>query len=300
MACDNPTWIRPKGVDMPVPCGRCAPCKIRRVNEWCFRLMWEEEHNSVSSHFVTLTYDTEHVPLTSNGFMSLDKTHFQLYMKRLRKICQSDLDIVNGYCGRVGPDSYSLKYYACGEYGSLYGRPHYHAIVFNCQDAESFAKAWSIDGVQFGDVHVGTCTTDSVAYCMKYIDKDNVFGRRYRHSRDDRAPEFSLMSKALGIGYVQDPFIQRYHRADLSRNFLTKLSGHRVAMPRYYRLKLFSDFELDLQRDLISAAVEQADLVARAEHLASGLSYSYMRKIEYEREGRAYKFRQSMKKRDRF
>lgn len=285
MACDNPTWIKPKGVDMPVPCGKCAPCKIRRVNEWVFRLMWEEEHNSTSSHFITLTYDTTHVPITKNGFMTLVKKDFQDYMKRLRKLADNEKRL-------------PLKYYAVGEYGAKKQRPHYHAIIFNCENPDWYSDAWGLNGVQFGDVLVGTCTTDSVAYCMKYIDKPKE--KKWRHGRDDRAPEFALMSKGLGSGYFEDPAIRAYHKADLSRNYVTKLGGYRVAMPRYYRQKIYNELELDAQRAIIEQNICDADISARLYHDASSRSWSYIEQLEFEKEGRAFKFANSIKKRTAF
>lgn len=283
MPCDSPVWINVKGTQTPVPCGKCPPCKIRRVNEWVFRIMWEEEHNSTSSHFVTLTYDSLHVPLTKNGFMTLRKKHFQDYMKRLRKLCDQP-----------------LKYYACGEYGDTYSRPHYHAIVLNCPDEEYFAKAWSLNGVQFGSVYVGTCTGDSVAYCLKYIDKESFRRKKYRHDRDDREKEFPLMSKGIGAGYCENPAVVAYHRQDLNRNYLTKLSGHRVPMPRYYRQRIFTADDLETQRDIISTAVELSDQRARLEHYASNRPYSYVDHLESEREGRRIKFKVGQGKRKSF
>ena len=282
MPCDNPLWIKPKGVDMPVPCGKCAPCKTRRVNEWVFRLMWEEEHNSTSSHFITLTYDTAHVPLTKNGFMTLVKKDYQDYMKRLRKLAESTTRL-------------PLKYYAVGEYGTKNRRPHYHAIVFNCENPDFFSDAWSLDGSQFGDVLVGSCTSDSVAYCMKYIDKPKE--KKWRHSRDDRQPEFSLMSKGLGSSYIENSTIVNYHKADLSRNYVTKLSGHRVPLPRYYRSKIYTESELDAQRAIIEQNLSEADSRARLLHVNSGRDWSYIDQLEFEKEGRALKFANSIKKR---
>lgn len=238
MPCDNPVWLK-SGI--PVPCGKCAPCKIRRVNEWVFRIMWEEENNATSSHFITLTYDTAHVPLTNNGFLSLRKKHLQDFFKRLRKNTR-----IKG-----------IKYYACGEYGSKTTRPHYHAIVFNCPDPQEYASAWTVDGSQFGGVDVGDVTSDSIAYCLKYIDKESFREKRYRHSRDDREKEFPLMSHGLGKGYVENPSVRAYHKRDLSRNYVTSKNGYRVAMPRYYRLKLFDESELEAQRDIINVAIQQ-------------------------------------------
>lgn len=288
MPCDSPVWIKVKGQDVPVPCLKCPPCKVRRVNEWVFRLMWEEERNSTSSHFVTLTYDTRFVPLTPHGFMSLRKVEFQKYMKRLRKLC---------------PDQV-LRYFACGEYGynegRPYGRPHYHMICFNCPDSDLFAQAWSLDGQQLGMVDVGTCTTNSTAYCLKYIDKDSFKQKVWRHSRDDREQEFQLMSKGLGESYIHDPSIRRYHKADLTRNYLTKLGGYRVAMPRYYRLKLFTEQELEDQRDIIGVAVQVAEEEARQRHISGRKCHTWQQELEFQRQGRAVKFALRAKNRNSF
>lgn len=278
MACHNPLWIKVKGHDMPVPCGKCPACKIRRVNEWVFRLMYEEEHNSSSSHFVTLTYDTKHVPLTNNGFMTLRKDDLQKYFKRLRKL-----------------SSNVLKYYAVGEYGSKYSRPHYHAIIFNCENSEYFADAWSLDGEQFGTVDVGTCTTDSIAYCLKYIDKDTFRQKKYKHDRDDRQSEFALMSKGLGKIYVENPSIVAYHQADLSRNFVTKLSGHKVAMPRYYRTKIFTEKQLEEQRFIIEASLSDKEQKERKKH-----GDSYQQHIDSKKRHLEGKFKRRQKNRDKF
>lgn len=283
MACDSPVQIFSKGQYIPVPCGKCAPCKIRRVNEWVFRIMWEEENNSTSSHFVTLTYDTLHVPLTDNGFMTLRKRDLQLFFKRLRKLC---------------PD-FVLKYYACGEYGSKTQRPHYHAIILNVPDSEMFVKAWSLDGVQLGMVDVGTCTGDSVAYCLKYIDKQTGSYRSMRHARDDREREFPLMSKGIGKGYVDSKANQMYHKLDMSRNYVTKRGGYKVAMPRYYRLKLFDEFELEGQRQIIDERMQIIDEKERYIFGDERKGLTFMETKEAEKEGRRVKFEASKKKRSK-
>ena len=117
--CITPFQVRDKITNqwMALPCGKCPNCMRRRTSGWSFRLIKEGER-SETALFVTLTYDTKYVPLTKNGFMSLNKRHIQTYMKRLRKLSDR-----------------KLKYYVCGEYGSKRDRPHYHMIIFNA-DAE--------------------------------------------------------------------------------------------------------------------------------------------------------------------
>jgi len=176
MKCDSPFYVLPKAAleKVPVPCGRCPPCKRRRVDSWVFRLL-QEELTHETAHFVTLTYDTRSVPISPNGFMTLDRGEFPRFMKRLRKLTTN-----------------KLKYYMCGEYGTQRSRPHYHAIIFGVPKDSLYFDAWSLGGNSLGNVVVGTVTGDSIAYTMKYIDKSTW---KQKHGRDDRVPEFSLMSK---------------------------------------------------------------------------------------------------------
>lgn len=160
-----------KNETIPVPCGKCADCLKRRVSGWSFRLMNEEKKSS-SAFFLTLTYDTKHVDITKNGFMTLNKKHMQDFMKRLRKRNQE-----------------KLKYFLVGEYGGKTKRPHYHLILFNAV-LDTVQPAWEL-----GSVHYGLVTGASVGYTLKYMMKPSKIPM---HKNDDRLKEFSLMSKGLG------------------------------------------------------------------------------------------------------
>lgn len=224
--CDDPIHVN----GAAVPCGRCPPCKKRRVDEWGFRLLQEYKRHD-HAHFITLTYDTDHVPISPNGFMTLDKKAFPLFMKRLRKMT-----------------SETLKYYAVGEYGSTRKRPHYHAILFGLSDPEMIFKVWTL-----GTAYLGTVTSASITYCMKYIDKMSY---KVSHGRDDRVPEFPLMSKALGDNYLT-PAMIRYHQEDPTRMYVTKPGGYKVSLPRYYRKKLFDEEDLAYQASVSREAASK-------------------------------------------
>lgn len=221
---------------VPVPCGKCPACLKRRTDSWCFRLEQELKVRS-GAVFVTLTYDTQHVPLSESGFMTLSKRDFQLFMKRLRKL----------HYERYGKN-HKLSYYACGEYGGRTQRPHFHAIIFDCH-SPSISSAWTV-----GNIHVGGVSGASVAYTCKYINKGRTVPA---HRCDDRLPEFSLMSRGLGKCYLS-PAVIKYHHEDLSRNFVTRPGDIKLAMPRYYRERIFSKEQRDLQMDIIHTEVHAA------------------------------------------
>lgn len=285
MACDSPILVRSRDRDVPVPCGRCPPCKKRRVDSWVFRLQ-QEEKVSATARFVTLTYDTAHVPISDNGFMTLRKSDFQDYMKRLRKLC---------------PDS-RVRYFAVGEYGSNNKRPHFHAILFDVPNDRMFFDAWALNGVNLGTIHVGQVTGDSIAYCMKYIDKPGgnpLFpGWRAFVGRDDRVKEFSLMSKGLGKNFVT-PAMKRYYKADISRVYCVKDGDYKIAMPRYYRDMIFDEDELAYQQVLAnqSSIDRNLDLMSEYTRLYGDVEgYTFNQFVESRRKARYSSFYSKMQK----
>jgi len=218
--CITPFHVKDKftGDYIPVPCSKCPPCKKRRTSGWSFRLVKEGER-SLSALFVTLTYNTEKVPITKNGFMNLDKADVQKFMKRLRKLSNQ-----------------KLKYYVCGEYGTKRMRPHYHLIIFNA-DKEKVELAWTLDRRPLGQIYIGDVNEASIGYTLKYMTKK---GKIPIHQNDDRQKEFSLMSKGIGKNYVNDS--GTYHKNHQS--FITvDIGGIKGYLPRYYRDKIFTEEE---------------------------------------------------------
>lgn len=219
--CQTPFTRRDKftGESRAVPCGKCPNCCARRTSAWSFRLM-QEEKVSTSAHFITLTYDTSHVPLTENGYMSLEKRGVQLFLKRLRKLHPATTP--------------TIKYYAVGEYGGKTKRPHYHIIIYNA-DITLLQPAWPL-----GQIHYGTVSGASIGYTLKYMSKKRQIPA---HRNDDRVPEFALMSKGLGANYLTPAMVKWHYRDLLNRMYCALLDGKKISMPRYYKQILYSDEE---------------------------------------------------------
>lgn len=182
--------------------------------------------------FITLTYDNEHLP--EGG--TLVKRDLQLFMKRLRK------EFGEG-----------IRFYACGEYGDVTSRPHYHAIIFNhdfrdrrlFSDANSKAPIFTsavLDRIwQKGHCTVGDVTFDSCAYVARYVMKKITGDRAGDHySRLDPngrifslLPEFTLMSRRPGIGFV---WWEKFGLHAYSHDSVI-INGREVTPPRYYDSK---------------------------------------------------------------
>lgn len=210
-----------KGVEtgyMPFPCGKCPACVRRRVSGWAFRLNKQSEQSN-SAHFVTLTYNDEHIKKTKNGFETLVKKDVQDFFKRLRKLTKQ-----------------KISYYAVGEYGDTGERPHYHIILFNA-NPKIVENAWKLNDITFGNVHFGDVGDASVGYTLKYISKDKKIPQ---FNGDDRQKEFALMSKGLGAGYLTDNMVKWHTKGNIENKvYLPLKDGKKAAMPRYYKDKLY-------------------------------------------------------------
>ena len=188
--------------------------------------MMHELHYHKDSSFVTLTYDDDHIP----DFASLRKSHFQKFMKRLRKRLLER----------------KIRYFACGEYGETTQRPHYHMILFGLSlrdpDKQLVKDSWeycdwsnrTIERNSFGMVE-----PESIQYVAGYIDKKFTGELAEREYKDkNREPVFKVSSQGLGRQYCDD-----YQEEFLDNQFI-RYRGNKVSIPRYYlkRLDIKSDF----------------------------------------------------------
>lgn len=219
MQCISPINIRdpsdPKH-RISVPCGRCYACLSNKRTSWTYRLLQETKH-SMTSKFITLTYDDANVPLNEMGEMVLSKTDVQLFMKRFRK--------------KIEP--FKVRYFYVGEYGGKFRRPHYHLLLFNypLNHRDLFADlcgAWSK-----GNVFVGEVTQASIHYVAKYViarmDKDKYV-----------VPPFMRCSNKPGIG---SQWLTPAMKAFAAREYgvvVPMPAGYKCAMPRYYRDKIYT------------------------------------------------------------
>lgn len=264
MICISPVTIRnPKygqidQIDqyMQVPCRKCSPCVLKRARQWMFRLQWEERR-SLSSFFMTYTYDENNVPLTSNGLLTLHPTHHTEFMKRLRIRLKRD-----GY-------DVPLKYYMAGEYGSDTERPHYHSILFNLPQFYADNIYRLEDEWQKGAVDVRKCTKETIAYVCGYVNKLKHFtspGQRYKNTDlvDDRIPELTKMSKHLGANFLSDQRIKKM-KQDLEPTIKIE-GGKQMAIPEYYKRKALTDAERKIIADKTLAYVDNNPTFTSEQH----------------------------------
>jgi len=202
-----------------VPCRKCFKCIRRRTNDWVIRLT-EELKVSSSAFFVTLTYSDENL-IYGDLAATLCREHLKKYIRKVRKKCGKN-----------------IKYYACGEYGTKTKRPHYHVILFNASRGAA-EYSWSDNGEMKGHVKIGNVTQSSMAYVAKYINKAS-----YEFAKNAGVePEYSVMSKNLGVGYLKKHIVE-WHRDDPESRLIYVLKGRKYPLPSYYKKKIFTEEEL--------------------------------------------------------
>nr|QJB20375.1 MAG: replication initiator protein [Microvirus sp.] len=205
-----------------VPCGNCAVCRQQHRAAWAFRLD-QEAFVSPVSLFVTLTYEDNNLLYANDDTPVLNYPDLRNYMKKLRK------------------KGLKFKYFAVGEYGEKRHRPHYHVLFFLKEVIHNdliFRSEWS-----FGHIHVKVMNHANIRYCLKDMLK---FKGAYSHLEKEFRPQIRV-SHGMGIDYLKKR--KNYHKVNafdvpLGLPLQGKPSN---LLPRYYRNKIYSNFELSLQ-----------------------------------------------------
>lgn len=240
--------------EVPVPCGKCYNCIQRRKQEWGFRLL-QEIKRSRFCYFVTLTYNTEHVPFTKKGYKTLDKEDLKNFFKRLRYHHKDHLHTYMYDQQRqrlnLPIKKLPIKYYAVGEYGSIRKRPHYHIILYNTY-IPTIIKSWKDENENpIGSIKILPAHHNTIFYTLKYIEKTGPI----MPTNFDGQKEFSTNSNFIGANYLT-PNIIKWHRSDPNNNFCHTEGGYKIPIPRYYRDKIYGEPDLKALLPHIKKACE--------------------------------------------
>lgn len=248
------SWVE----SIKLPCGNCIGCREDRAKTWAIRCVHEASLYEKNC-FITLTFcdgpheGCEHIRVPVPDRVSLNKTYFPLFMKKLRKkyipLCPRGLSKKKR---QKWLDKNGIRFYHCGEYGEKFDRPHHHACIFNfdfplqTKDHPDGKYSWkeTKGGTLFrcgyleklwpyGYVSVGSVTFDSAAYVARYILK-KINGEMAPGHYQGRQPEYTTMSRRPGIG---KEWFKKYTESDISlayREGFIVMNGKTYKIPKYY------------------------------------------------------------------
>lgn len=229
-----------------IPCGQCIGCRLEYSRQWANRgyleaKCWEQ------NWFVTLTYDEEHIKILDtiedkNGFTyanegdwngTLVQEDLTQFMKNLRQIMKREYN------------QDGIRFMACGEYGEMGERPHYHLILFNCNlPVETFynpriknyetyfqntiiERAWGgirnpipknkdyVNPNSKGMSDISEASWNNIAYTARYITKKiNGNGSEELYACKGQKKEFFRVSRMPGIGEIY----YQQHKDEIYKN----------------------------------------------------------------------------------
>lgn len=275
---------------LKLSCGRCVGCRLEKSRQKAVRAVHEAMSFGDNNCFITLTYRPERVP--ADG--SLVKSHWQDFMKRFRKRFVPTAP--KGLSQSERKEFFrknSIRFLMCGEYGENFGRPHFHACIFNFDfpDKKYFATSPSgcplyrsdileslwidpsgcdlppiktthdpegLNSPQhpksFGFSSIGEMNFQTAAYVGRYIMK-KVTGDNAEGWYNGRTPEFTLASLKPGIGrHFVDGHIESIYPDD----FVVIKGGFKCKPPRYYD-KVLELYDVELHGKVVDKRKRRAE-----------------------------------------
>lgn len=201
---------------------------------------------SSSAYFLTLTYNDEHIPKNHNH---KECSHLD------GELCPRDLKL---FIKRLRKRNPGIRYFAVGEYGENFSRPHYHAVIFNLVDLDLVTESWKdVDGIDIGFIKGSKATAGRIRYMVAYM----ALPQDVRHKQ----PPFRVMSRNPGIGFSYVKKMGEHHRA--RSDCVVYDFDCPNAMPRYYMEKIFDEGQrryIHMKR--MKYALDQNKVVCPVEH----------------------------------
>lgn len=287
--------VRPDGSHwIQIPCKQCINCRLQNSQTWASRCMLEAKKYN-HNYFITLTYDNENLPTIKGinketgevGLVpNLRKTAIAEFMKKLRRHYQYHFNHED------------IRYYGCGEYGSNYGRPHYHIIAFNLPindltfwyndkkgspifQSKTLTKIWGK-----GIVAVTNVTWETCAYVARYCLKKQTGKNKVLYEQLNIQEEFSSRSTHPGIAreYFEQNKFKIYETDEI---YLLQKGKATKIKPFSYYDKLFDVIDPDKMKQ-----IKKERLKRGMQRMLNVLKNTDMSKLEYYEKQEALKMAQ--------
>jgi hypothetical protein len=283
-----------------VGCQKCIECRKQKARGWMLRLI-EDIKTNKNGVFVTLTFKPDelkklHAECDGIGYEkdnNIATLSVRRFLERWRKEFKK-----------------SVRHWLITELGQTNTEHlHLHGIVWT-NSVEALKKHWKYGTIWTGYNRNGKTENyvneATIKYITKYITKQDLLHKNYQSK--------ILCSKGIGKNYTSTP----QARANIFKNENTNEcyrteKGYKIAMPNYWRNKLYSDEEreklwlhkLDKNErwvcgERISAdnEVEYQELLkyyrAKNKRLGYGDDEKNWEQEQYERERRLIKQREKM------
>ena len=218
-----PRMLDPRLKYIEIPCGKCYQCRKQKGRDWAIRMSNEMKRDR-DGHFVLLT-------ISDKWFDELkSKYKLETANEVAKKAVRLTLARVIKKTGK------SVKHWLVTELGHTNTeRIHMHGIIWNPKD---FLNAWKDNSLCNDNGIIGEA---GIQYTVKYMTKLDTDHREYK--------AITLCSSKLGNnwldGYDKNNNIFKGKNTNQS---IRMNNGCKVAMPIYYRNKIYNDREREKLR----------------------------------------------------
>lgn len=234
-------------------CGNCIECSKQKAREWQVRLL-EDIKEHTNGKFITLTFSNE-------WYTKLNNEEYQIH-KNGNSPVKIPISDIKGYdkdnaiatrAVRLFLERWrkkykkSLRHWLVTELGHQNTENiHLHGIVWTNEDLREIESHW-----KYGYVWTGKRMTNkmngrieivnyvnerTVNYITKYVTKKDQLHKTYK--------PIILTSAGIGRSYInnRDSKQNAYNGNDTKEYYRTR-SGHKIAMPIYWRNKIYTEEE---------------------------------------------------------
>lgn len=217
---DVPIMKDKRVAKVPIGCGQCIECRKQKARGWQVRLSEEIKHTT-NGKFVTLTFSNESLQklqeeLQTNECNAVATLAVRRFLERWRKKYKK-----------------SVKHWLITELGHQNTqRIHLHGLIFTDVTNAEMEKIWS-----YGKTDQGKYVNQrSVNYIVKYLTKTDKDHKNYK--------PIVLCSAGIGKQYLErlQSKNNRYRGTDTDETYRLP-NGRKIALPIYYRNKIYSEEE---------------------------------------------------------
>lgn len=221
----------PRVLYVPIACGKCMECCKAKAREWQIRLL-EDIKTNKNGKFITLTFSNESIKKickleevkATEGYDKDNKIAtiaVRMFLERWRK-----------------KYSKSVRHWLITELGhNGTENVHLHGIIFTNESYNTIKDLWNYGYIWPRDNTTKTWVDNkTINYITKYVTKIDIQHKYYK-------PKI-LTSPGIGHAYTDNnrSKINKFNETETIETYRTE-SGHKIALPIYYRNKLYTDEE---------------------------------------------------------
>jgi len=222
---------------VPIGCGHCMECMKQKANQWKVRL-FEDIRNHRNGRFITLTFSNQSYAELADIVLkkkpvegyTLDNAIATLAVRRFLERWRKS-------------NKKSVRHWLITELGhNGTENIHLHGIIY-CDDVNEIEKHWQYGyiwkGKKKGNQTINYVSEKTINYIIKYVTKVDLKHKYYK--------PVILCSAGIGSGYMKRPDAERNtFKFDNTKDTYKTRTGHEIALPIYYRNKIYSEEEREL------------------------------------------------------